>query len=111
MKRLVNLLLAAKGLRAFGDGYVALLLPAYLLNLGYSPLQVGLIATTTLLGSGLLTLLVGLYAHRYHFRSLVNGAESGAEWRSKREPVGWLKWARRGPVQGAGFLSCLGQRA
>jgi MFS family permease len=71
MKRPVHLLLAAKGLRAFGDGYVALLLPAYLLNLGYSPLQVGLIATTTLLGSGLLTLLVGLYAHRYHFRSLL----------------------------------------
>ena len=71
MKRRVHLLLAAKGLRAFGDGYVALLLPAYLLNLGYSPLQVGLIATTTLLGSGLLTLLVGLYAHRYHFRSLL----------------------------------------
>jgi catechol 2,3-dioxygenase-like lactoylglutathione lyase family enzyme len=28
----------------------------------------------------------------------VNGAEWGAEWRSKREPVGWLKWARRSPV-------------
>lgn len=74
MKRRVNLLLAAKGLRAFGDGFVALLLPAYLLNLGYSPLQVGLIATTTLLGSGVLTLLVGLYAHRYHFRSLLLAA-------------------------------------
>lgn len=70
----VNRLLAAKGLRAFGDGYVALLLPAYLLNLGFSPLQVGLIATTTLFGSGLLTLLVGLYAHRYHYRSLLLAA-------------------------------------
>lgn len=74
MKFPVNRLLAAKGLRAFGDGYVALLLPAYLLNLGFSPLQVGLIATTTLFGSGLLTLLVGLYARRYHYRSLLLAA-------------------------------------
>jgi len=70
----VNVLLAAKGLRAFGDGYVALLLPAYLLNLGFTPLQVGIIATTTLLGSGLLTLLVGFFAHRYHLRSLLLAA-------------------------------------
>jgi MFS family permease len=70
----VNRLLAAKGLRAFGDGYVALLLPAYLIDLGFSPLEVGLIATTTLFGSGLLTLLVGLYAHRYHYRSLLLAA-------------------------------------
>jgi hypothetical protein len=40
-----------------GDGYVSLLLPLYLLELGFSPLQVGIIATATLLGSGLLTLL------------------------------------------------------
>jgi MFS family permease len=70
----VNRLLAAKGLRAFGDGYVALLLPAYLLELGFSPLEVGLIATTTLLGSGLLTLLVGWHAHRYRQRSLLLAA-------------------------------------
>ena len=41
----VNRLLLAKGLRAFGDGYVSLLLPVYLLELGYSALQVGIIAT------------------------------------------------------------------
>ena len=46
----VNRLLVAKGLRAFGDGYVSLLLPVYLLELGYSPLEVGIIATATLLG-------------------------------------------------------------
>ena len=50
------LILAARGIRAFTDGYVALLLPYYLTLLGYSALQVGLIATATLLGSGLLTL-------------------------------------------------------
>ena len=45
-------LLVAKGLRGFGDGFVSLLLPVYLLELGYRPLEVGVIATVTLLGSG-----------------------------------------------------------
>src|SRR5262249_41787835 len=36
-----------------------------------SPLQVGIIATTTLIGSGLLTLAVGLHAWRFHYRSLL----------------------------------------
>ncbi len=72
--RNVSRLLVAKGLRAFGDGFVSLLLPLYLLDLGFSALQVGVIATTTLLRSGLLTLLVGLHAHRYHFRTLLLAA-------------------------------------
>lgn len=71
MASLVNRLLVAKALRAFGDGYVALLLPVYLLGLGFDAWTVGLIATTTLLGSGLLTLLVGLHAHRYAYRTLL----------------------------------------
>lgn len=70
----VSRILVAKGLRAFGDGYVSLLLPLYLLQLGFSPLKVGIIATATLLGSGLLTLLVGLHAHRYHYRTLLLAA-------------------------------------
>jgi MFS family permease len=70
----VNRVLIAKGLRAFGDGFVSLLLPVYLLDLGFSALQVGLIATTTLLGSGLLTLVVGLHAHRYPYRTLLLAA-------------------------------------
>ena len=72
--KFVNRLLVAKGLRAFGDGYVSLLLPLYLLQLGYSPLQVGIIATTTLAGSGLLTLAVGLHAWRFRARSLLLAA-------------------------------------
>ena len=70
----VNRLLLAKGMRAFGDGYVSLLLPLYLLQLGFSPLQVGIIATVTLVGSGLLTLAVGLHAWRFHYRSLLLAA-------------------------------------
>jgi MFS family permease len=70
----VNRLLVAKGLRAFGDGYVSLLLPLYLLELGFSPLAVGIIATATLLGSGVLTLLVGVHAYRFHYRTLLLAA-------------------------------------
>jgi len=70
----INRILIARGLRAFADGYVSLLLPLYLLGLGYGPLEVGLIATATLLGSGLLTLVVGLRAHRFHYRSVLLAA-------------------------------------
>src|SRR5687768_16290683 len=66
--------ITAKGLRAFGDGYVSLLLPLSLLELGYSPLEVGVLATVTLLCSGILTLLVGLQAYRFHYRSILLAA-------------------------------------
>jgi MFS family permease len=66
--------LLAKGLRAFGDGYVSLLLPAYLLEIGYAPLDVGVIATATLVGSGVMTLGVGLHAYRFHIRTLLLAA-------------------------------------
>lgn len=73
-RNLLTRILVTRGLRAFGDGFVSLLLPVYLLELGLGPLQVGIIATTTLLGSGLLTLGVGMTAHRYHFRTLLLSA-------------------------------------
>lgn len=69
-----RLLLAARGLRAIGDGFVSLLLPVYLLELGHGAFETGIIATTTLAGSALLTLIVGLYAHRASGRSLLLGA-------------------------------------
>ena len=69
-----NRILIARGLRAFGDGYVSLLLPLYLLELGFGAFDVGVIATATLMGSGLLTLLVGLRANRYHYRSVLLAA-------------------------------------
>ncbi|MFS8084936.1 MAG: MFS transporter [Acidobacteriota bacterium] len=73
-RSVVARVLTAKGIRAFGDGFVSLLLPLYLLDLGFSALQVGIIATATLLGSGFLTLTVGLYAHRWHPRTLLIAA-------------------------------------
>ena len=67
-------LLVARALRAFADGYMALLLPAYLLALGLGTLEVGVVATATLLGSAFATLAVGAWGHRFPSRRLLRGA-------------------------------------
>ncbi len=67
-------LLQARALRAFADGFVAVLLPVYLLALGFGTWEVGLLATTTLLGSALATLAVGAWGHRFHSSSLLSFA-------------------------------------
>lgn len=64
-------LVAARMVRSFADGMVSVLLPSYLLALGLSAAQVGGIATATLLGSALLTLALGLSAHRHEPRPLL----------------------------------------
>lgn len=51
--------IVAKGLRATSDGYVSIVLPAYLLMLGRSPFEIGALMTATLLGSAVLTLFAG----------------------------------------------------
>jgi MFS family permease len=66
-----RLLLAARGLRATSDGFVSIILPAYLLLLGFDALHVGVLATATLLGSALLTLAVGFTGVRRHTRALL----------------------------------------
>ncbi len=67
-------LLIGRGLRAFVDGYVAILLPVYLLALGFGAWEVGLLSTATLLGSALATLAVGAWGHRFHHRRLLLAA-------------------------------------
>jgi MFS family permease len=67
-------LLFGKGLRAFTDGLVSIVLPVYLLRLGYDAFAVGAIVTSTLLGSALLTLSIGLFAHQFPGRKLLLGA-------------------------------------
>ena len=69
-----RLLLAARGLRAASDGFVSIILPAYLLLLGFDALHVGVLATATLLGSALLTLAVGFTGVRRHTRALLIAA-------------------------------------
>jgi MFS family permease len=56
--------LVVRSLRAFGDGYVAILLPVHLSRLGCDAFDVGLISTASLLGSALLTLALGFFAYR-----------------------------------------------
>jgi MFS family permease len=64
-------LLVTRGLRGFIDGAVSVLLAGYLTRLGLSPLAVGVIVTGTLFGSGVLTLGVGLVAHRFATKRLL----------------------------------------
>jgi MFS family permease len=71
-----TLLFAARAVRDFGDGFIAILLPVYLLALGLSPLNVGVLSTASLLGSALLTLGIGLIGARHDRRRLLIGASS-----------------------------------
>jgi len=64
-------LYAARAARGFGDGFAAIILPAYLLEIGLDPLQIGLVATAALLGSAATTLAIGFLAPRYHSRTLL----------------------------------------
>jgi MFS family permease len=64
-------LYAARAARGFGDGFAAIILPAYLLEIGFDPFQIGLVATAALLGSAATTLVVGFLAPRYQLRTLL----------------------------------------
>jgi MFS family permease len=64
-------LYAARAARGFGDGFAAIILPAYLLEIGFGPFQIGLVATAALLGSAATTLAVGFLAPRYDLRTLL----------------------------------------
>jgi len=63
-------------LRGFADGVVSVLLADYLIRLGFTPTEVGVVVTATLLGSAALTIAVGLSAHRLDRRSLLLGASA-----------------------------------
>jgi MFS family permease len=64
-------LYAARAARGFGDGFAAIVLPAYLLEIGFNPFQIGLVATAALLGSAATTLTIGFLAPRYDLRTLL----------------------------------------
>jgi MFS family permease len=64
----------ARGLRDFGDGLVAVVLPAYLVALGYGAGEVGAVATIALLGSALMTLSIGVLGSRVDPRTLLLAA-------------------------------------
>jgi MFS family permease len=67
----VTLLYAARAARGLGDGFATIVLPAYLVELGFSPFQIGVVATGALLGTALLTLGAGWLGSRRGLRSLL----------------------------------------
>src|SRR6266536_4286327 len=69
-----RLLLSARGIRAFGDGFVSILVPVYLTGLGIGVFEVGVLTTAMLLGSAIMTLTIGLIAHRLRRITLLTGA-------------------------------------
>jgi MFS family permease len=64
-------LYAARAARGFGDGFAAIVLPAYLIEIGLDPFQIGVVATTALLGLAAMTLAVGVLAPRHDLRTLL----------------------------------------
>ena len=52
-------LYAARAARGFGDGFAAIILPAYLIEIGFDSFQIGIVATAALLGSAAMTLAIG----------------------------------------------------
>lgn len=70
------LILWTRGLRGFADGVVSVLLADYLIRLGFTPVEVGMLVTATLLGSAALTIVVGLRAHRTRRRNLLMAASA-----------------------------------
>lgn len=71
---MIGALLTARSLRAFADGYVAVLLPAYLLALGFGTIEVGVLSSVTMLGSAAATLAVGRWGHRFELRRMLIAA-------------------------------------
>jgi len=60
-----RIVIFTRGVRAFVDGITYVVLPAFLLHLGFSGVEVGAVVTASLLGSAALTLTVGVWAHRF----------------------------------------------
>src|SRR5438132_11135202 len=67
-------LVIARALRGFADGFVSIYLAAYLRLLGFSALEIGAVVTAMLIGSAVLTLAVGLLAHRVSSRRVLFAA-------------------------------------
>ncbi len=69
-----RLLLLTRGIRSFSDGFVSVLLASYLAGLGFSGVRIGAVATATLLGTAVATLLVGAFTDRLGRRRVLASA-------------------------------------
>ena len=52
----------ARAARGVGDGFAIIIVPAYLSQLGFGPFQIGLVASAPLLGTAIVTLVIGFLA-------------------------------------------------
>jgi MFS family permease len=73
-RRIVRLLLTARGIRSFDDGFVSILVPVYLTGLGFGAFEVGAVTMAMLLGPAMMTLAIGLIAHRLRTVRLLTSA-------------------------------------
>jgi MFS family permease len=64
VSRDARILLFTRGVRSLSDGFVSVLLVSYLAALGFSGVRVGAVATATLLGTAVATLIVGAVTNR-----------------------------------------------
>jgi MFS family permease len=71
---MIGRIFVGRALRGFADGFIAVVLPAYLLSLGLGVLEVGVISSATLLGSTMTTLAVGRWGHRFSIRRMLLAA-------------------------------------
>lgn len=69
----IHLLLAARAVRGFGDGFAIVILPAYLSAIGFSSTDIGIVASASLFGTAVLTLAIGFIAARHDLRNLLLG--------------------------------------
>src|SRR3954449_8365086 len=89
-------LYAARAARGFGDGFAAIILPAYLIEIGFNPFQVGVVAAAALLGSAALTLAIGFVGPGREPRTLLL-ARAAPFWpsrpRSRSRSASWRRAA------------------
>ncbi|MFM8827504.1 MAG: MFS transporter, partial [Actinomycetota bacterium] len=69
-----RVLVLTRSVRAFVDGIAFVVLPAYLIGLGFSGVQIGTVVAASLLGSAVLTLAAGSVAHRHGQVTLLRAA-------------------------------------
>lgn len=66
-----RIVLAARAVRAFGYGFLAVILGRYLEELGFQPVEIGVIISASLVGAAGLTLLLSSVADRWGRRRLL----------------------------------------
>jgi MFS family permease len=64
-------LILTRALRGFTDGAVSIVLASHLERLGFDAFETGAIVASTLMGSAVVTLLVGLLGHRYRRKAVL----------------------------------------